>query len=244
MFKNTIYMLFFSFILIQFSTCEKENPQPFINDGALRILTLGDSRVEGARPDYESYRYNLWKMLVDEDVDFDLTGSRLDEGSYPAYNGKEFDADHEGTGGAITDDILEIVQAVIERTGKPHIVLLGIGGNDLVEGSTASRAIENITQIINQIQLLNDSATIIVEQIAPGLSSFMTPQITTVFNEFNMEIAKLSTQKSTPNSQVIVVNMAADWSDTYMADEVHYNEEGAQIVAQRYYDAMKPFLNP
>ena len=28
-----------------------------------KILPLGASRVEGARPDFESYRYELWKLL-------------------------------------------------------------------------------------------------------------------------------------------------------------------------------------
>ena len=37
---------------------------PPVQDDVLSILPLGDSRVEGLRLEFESYRYELWKNLV------------------------------------------------------------------------------------------------------------------------------------------------------------------------------------
>ena len=51
---------------------QDDNEQEQISDSINKILPLGASRVEGARPDYESFRYELWKDLVENDWVFDL----------------------------------------------------------------------------------------------------------------------------------------------------------------------------
>src|SRR4051812_47069722 len=79
----------------------------------LYILPLGDSFTQGRKGDgqpdtvscdaaVESYRYPLWKMLVDAGVDtqVDFVGSLVGgfEGDppWPDYRGKRFDREHEG----------------------------------------------------------------------------------------------------------------------------------------------------
>ena len=48
---------------------------------------------------FESYRYGLWKNLVDYGYDFDFVGSQKDYGTYAEYLDQEFYKDHEGQGG-------------------------------------------------------------------------------------------------------------------------------------------------
>ena len=51
--------------VLMFCACNKDEeggPKP-ISTSINKILPLGASRVEGARPNYESYRYELWKDL-------------------------------------------------------------------------------------------------------------------------------------------------------------------------------------
>ena len=62
-------------------------------------MPLGASRVQGNRPEYESFRYELWKDLIDNDWTFDFIGTQTDEATYPIYNNLSFDLDHEGRGG-------------------------------------------------------------------------------------------------------------------------------------------------
>jgi lysophospholipase L1-like esterase len=36
--------------------------------------------------------------------------------------------------------------------------------------------------------------------------------------------------------------MFTDFTDNYLADEIHYNAEGARLIANRYYESLIPFL--
>ncbi|GAA4274234.1 GDSL-type esterase/lipase family protein [Aquimarina gracilis] len=207
----------------------------------LKILTLGDSRVQGARPEFESYRYELWKNLVTNEWKFDFIGPLIDEASYPEFMSMSFDKDHAGVGGFTTQDVLENITAALS-TGTPDVVLLGIGGNDLLGNASVSNTITNINQIIDLLQSNNSNVTIFLEQIAPGRSNIMTTEVTTTFNEFNSSIANVGTQQTDATSRVIVVNMSTDWTDDYMADDVHYNEAGAKVVADRYYEAISQHI--
>ncbi len=232
-------------LLIAFSSCDGES---LINtsNSKNQILPIGDSRIDGARPDFESYRYELWKLLIDSETEFDLVGPYNDddhEGNYADYQGKTFDDDHAGVGGFQTEDVLETMTRILQASPKPDIVLLGIGGNDLLNEDPVADVITNINLIIDLLQAANDSVVIILEQIAPGRSDFMNSQRTELFNEFNASIVNVGEQQSTDSSPVIVVNMAASWTDEYMADDVHYNEAGARVVAQRYFDAFIQYLD-
>lgn len=238
-------LLFLSFFLITIA-CNKEDAIEIIDpstvEGAIKIMPLGDSRVEGARPDFESYRYELWKNIIDNNLVVDFVGERKDEANYATYQGNNFDRDHEGTGGAVTDDILATIQDITVEDA-PDIVLLDIGGNDLLEGSKdVNRTIANIDQIIDYFQMQNENIVIILEQIAPGQSSFMTPALIARFNEFNSKIPEVADRQTTATSTVTFANMAKDWMDDWLADPVHYNEEGAKIVADRYFEVLDTFL--
>ena len=49
---------------------------------------------------FESFRYGLWKNLVDYGYDFDFVGKQKDDGTYAEYLVREFDNDHKGQGGS------------------------------------------------------------------------------------------------------------------------------------------------
>lgn len=70
-----------------------------------KILPLGASIVEGASPYYESFRYELWKKLSENDWIFDFIGTQSDPASYPNLGSLSFDVDHEGRGGWTSADI-------------------------------------------------------------------------------------------------------------------------------------------
>lgn len=203
------------------------------------ILPLGDSRVEGAHPTYESYRYELWKNLVERNWSFDFVGSKTEEGAYPSYNGLDFDVDHEGTGGATTEDIIATLQNILTPANAPDVVLLGIGGNDLLGGSTVAATINHLNTIIDMLQENNPEVTIFLEQIAPAMSSAMTPERTQLITGYNNSMFDMGLQQTTNTSRVVLVDMYANWRDDYMADEVHYNETGAKEVADRYMAALE-----
>lgn len=128
--------------------------------------------------------------------------------------------------------------------GAPDIVLFSSpGGNDILNGEASfEEIVANINQIIDIIQESNPNVTIIIEELAPGMSSFMTAQLTADFNAMQQEVRTIASEQTTSTSQVITVDMFTGFDDSFLADDVHYNEAGAQFIAERYYDVLQGVL--
>lgn len=202
------------------------------------ILPLGDSRVAGDRPLHESYRYDLWKNLIENSWDFNFVGPQIDMSEYPVYSEEIFDKEHAGVGGYTTKDILTTLESTLSDVEVPNIVLLGIGGNDLVINNSYNEAVQNINGIIDILQNHNPEVTIFIEQIAPGNSSTFSEEGLDLFTGFKNAINTISEERSTEDSNLISVDMAEGWGDILLIDEVHYNQYGAKVIADRYFDAI------
>ncbi len=244
--KFTIQLLIFGLSLLMFTACDKDddtNPKPQSNS-INKILPLESSRVEGARPEFESYRYELWKDLKENDWTFDFIGTQSDEANYPTFNAMSFDIDHEGRSGWTSGQILSRLNGWLNQTGAPDIVLFSSpGGNDILEGQNYGQTISNINAIIDVLQTVNPNITIIIEQPAQGRSDFMTLEFTNAFNQMRQDVLTIATDQTTENSQVIALDMFTGFNDTYLADEVHYNEAGAEFIAIRYYNILVNVLD-
>jgi len=206
----------------------------------LTILPLGDSRVKGKRPAHESYRFELWKLLLEHRYEVNFIGPERDLAFYPIFMNRFFDYDHAGVGGAKTVDVLARIDNALANSSEfPDIVLLGIGGNDLLNGNlTVPEIIANINTIIDRLQNSNPRVMIFLEKIAPSHTDLHTDELFVKYVEFNKHIPLVANQQSGPMSKVVVVNMAIDWGDHYLADLVHYNQAGAKEVARRYFGAI------
>lgn len=207
------------------------------------IMPLGASRVEGARPVYESFRYELWKNLIENGWSFDYIGTMTDPASYTNYSGQVFDKHHEGHGGYTSGQILANLDEWMSSAGIPDIVLFSSpGGNDALEGLPVDEAISNINGIIDVLQAVNPDVTIFIEQLAPGHSDIMTiTELEAYIEKLQSEVLTIATQQTTNTSNVIAVDMYTGWSDVYLADDVHYNTTGAKVIADRYDAAMEAF---
>lgn len=239
--KSTLKILILGIPLLIFISCKKEDnisPKPQ-STSTNKILALGASRVEGARPDFESFRYELWKDLKENGWTFDFIGTQTDEVVYPEFNSMSFDKDHEGRGGWTSGQILNGLSGWLSQTGPPDIVLFSSpGGNDILNSQDYNQIIANINAIIDELQTNNPNVTIIIEQPAGGLSSFMTTQYTNDFNQMRQDVLTIANDQTTSTSQVIAVDMFTDFTDSLLADDVHYNEAGAEFIATRYYNVL------
>lgn len=148
-------------------SCSKDDDEititPNNSSSQFQLMPLGDSRVEGDRPEFESYRYELWKNLLANNWDFDLIGNLKDPASYPTFQGANFDPDHEGIGGDRTDQVLERTRELVAQNSVGNVILLGIGGNDLLEEIEPSTALNNIRTTIDVLQMHNENAMIFLE---------------------------------------------------------------------------------
>ena len=225
--------------LYQRNTTKEEN----INDIPNKIMPLGASRVQGLTPLFESYRFELWKDLIDGDWDFDYIGTEIETGSYPNYENLSFDPHHQGKMSWTSKKIFEELESILHETGYPDIVLFSSpGGNDILDGLPYENVIENINGIIDIFQNRNPDIVILIEQLAPGKTSFMTPELTTIFDQVILDVETIAQEQTNENSQVIAVNMFEGFADRYLADDIHYNAEGAEFIAQRYYEVLETVL--
>ena len=239
--KLTIKILAFIIALFLLINCNKDDgSSPTLQSSSInRIMPLGASRVEGARPDYESFRYELWKDLKENDWEFDFIGTQSDEASYPNFESNNFDKDHEGRGGWTSSEILNGIDDWLNQTGTADVVLLSSpGGNDALLGLSYSQAVTNINSIIDILQADNPNITIIIEQMAPGRSDIMTPELTDFFDQMQSEVLNIAASQTTTTSQVIAIDMFTGFNDGFLADDVHYNEAGAEFIANRYYNVL------
>jgi lysophospholipase L1-like esterase len=237
----TLFCLLLIFSCTQDEDLTQVNKTP--SNSINKIMALGASRVEGARPDFESYRYELWKNLIEGGWTFDFVGTMSDEASYPAYQGNNFDIDHEGRGGWTSGQILDGIDQWLGLVGAPDIVLFSSpGGNDGLEGLSYEQAVSNVNAIIDIIQAVNPNVTIIIEQLAPAKSEVMSPQLTTFLKQMQKDVLTMANDQTSSTSKVIAVDMFTGFSDALLADDVHYNKEGAIFIADRYYNLLVTLL--
>ncbi len=239
---NLRYYALLLIVIFAFLGCENDDDLPE-NIQLFQILPVGDSRVEGHETDFISYRYELWKLLKENNKDVDFFGSKLDERIYPDFQEISFDNNHEAKGGDRADQALERLDTLIANNPAivGNIILLGIGGNDLVQGVSANNSIQNISSIIDKLQEVNNSVTIFIEKIAPGSTAFQESNAMNLseYIAFNNAISNLAITKSTSESRVVVVDMSTILTDEDYADNVHYNQSGAQKIAIQYFEAMQ-----
>ena len=167
-----------------------------------------------------------------------------DPAAYPDFLGLNFDVDHEGRGGWTSGQILANINNWLMLTGAPDIVLFSSpGGNDALQGLSYNQVISNINDIIDTIQASNPNVTIIIEQLAPARSDLMTTELANYFNQIQQDVISIAAQQSTSDSKVITVDMATGFKDSFLADDVHYNETGARFIANQYYNVLINILD-
>ena len=79
--------------------------------------------------------------------------------------------------------------------------------------------------------------------MAPGRSDIMTSELISYFNQINEEVLAIASEQSTSSSQVIAIDMYTGFTDLMLADDVHYNDSGADFIATRYYNVLSSILD-
>ena len=128
------------------------------------------------------------------------------------------------------EDILNQIDLSLKDISKPDIVLFSSpGGNDALNNMDYETAINNIKSIVDVLQQNNPNVTIIIEQLAPAHSSYMTEDLTTFFNNLHKDVLVITNEKTTENSKVIAIDIYRDFEDSFFADDVHYNTKGLSL---------------
>ena len=213
-------------------------------DLTIRILPLGDS-ITQTRQDYESYRYPLWKKLIDSGTNFDFIGSETQTyggtRSWSDYNGHSFDQDHEGHSGWRAEQINSSLNGWLSGY-TPDIVLIHLGTNDILDEQSTSSTVTDLMNVIAKLRADNANVSILLAKIIPsswntrgGSNIPANPGVIALNNELD----GLANALSTSASLVAIVDMYDGFSitnNTY--DGTHPNSSGEGVLAQRWFDAM------
>jgi lysophospholipase L1-like esterase len=206
----------------------------FSTQRLVRVMPLGDSITDG-QAGRNSYRYFLYRKLVDAGLGVDFVGGRIrnDVGDPPNFN---FDQNHEGHSGNRADQILANVVTWVQDH-DPEVVLLHIGTNDIWQGQSVAGTVNEVAQIIDAIRSVNSSIRIVLAQIIP-LAGF-EPLIA----DFNGQLATMAAAKVAAGANLGVVDMHAGFSLSGDTDDgVHPNNSGAGKMADRWFDEIDDLL--
>ncbi|MCB1754027.1 MAG: cellulose-binding protein [Gammaproteobacteria bacterium] len=202
---------------------------------ALRILPLGDSITQGDES-HRSYRYPLWKMLVDTGVAIDLVGS-IDgnfqgDPVWPDYQGQAFDRDHDGHWGWKAEEVLAEIDDWL--TGYiPDVVLMHLGTNDMFKGDDIDETVTELQTLVGRLRAKNPHVVVFVAEPIPA--SYKENEIESLRNAIASTLPALSSAES----PLFVVDQASGFSvDANTYDGVHPNASGEELMAQKWMDAM------
>jgi lysophospholipase L1-like esterase len=208
----------------------------------IKILPLGDSITDSYRGK-ASYRRLLWHKLKAAGYNVDFVGRpSYRHSTVPAYL-LDYDIDHEGHSGWETQQILHNI-SVWMNDFTADIVLLHIGTNDLDRGrgrnelviDTVNQTLNEIDGIIKKLREKNSSIVILLAKIIP-----MRRYDTAVFND---KIDAFVSTRTTSASPIIVVDQYSGFNphvDNY--DNYHPNEGGENKMANKWFQALEPFLS-
>jgi lysophospholipase L1-like esterase len=221
-------------------------------DGAparpVRILPLGDSITQGGKTDREEYTYRhpLYFKLKAAGYDVDFIGS-LKAGLQPGAkwpdgpDGTPFDPDHEGHYGwktaAVRDRLAEWMQA---WPAAPDIALIHLGTNDQNAGDHTEAVVKPLKDIVAMLRGKNPRVVVLVGHLNfnGGAALKIRPLVEAMAKDL-----------STTESPVVTVHHYQGWiedpkregTDTF--DWAHPNPQGQKKMADRWFEAMKPFLD-
>ena len=246
----------------------KPNEPAKVSSTLVKIMPLGDSIPWGTLNGISSstdngYRKSLFQQLYGAGYDgIDFVGSQMSGQSSP-------DIDHEGHPGWMAKtynsngydccSFVSIYNGLLSSLNtdgynflgdyNPDIILLHIGTNDLSSGSqqnpTGASLADEVIEILNVIWNYNPDIVTFVAQIIDRNDDATLHQRTL---DFNSSLAtKIATRSSSQQAKIVLVNMYSalgDWSSTYYSDNLHPNNTGYGLMADKWFAKMQNYYQP
>jgi len=221
----------FSALLVLGSVSVKTQAQETIN-----ILPLGDSITQGGN-ERPSYRRTLWLKLQQHGFNVDFVGSQQAfHNASPPEKRLDFDLDHEGHWGWETNEIVESLPGWLESY-TADIALVHLGTNDFDRGEDVLLTLEDLKQVLAILRQSNPDITVLLAKIVP-----MRFKNTRKFNDALVDWAG---KQSTLTSKVVLVDQHAGYYPLfYNYDKYHPNSWGEERMADRWFEALIPILEP
>lgn len=201
---------------------------------AIRIMPLGDSITQGSRS-YDSYRRALWRRLQEAGYAVDFVGStqRNHGGSPPR---PDFDLDHEGHWGWRVDQVLAELEPWAQAA-QPDVVLVHLGSNDLFRPEEPAAVVQELRAVVETLRRVNPRVVILLAEIIPA-GGGEAPM-----RAYNAGVRALAGE-SFGESRVKAVDLFTGFDpERHTYDGVHPNKDGEALMADRWFEALRPILD-
>ncbi len=216
--------IFFSFAI---TSCSRSSDRP--NNGSAinrplvipqnvanrpKIIAFGDSLTAGfGLSEKESYPYLLQQKLKADGYDFEVVNA--------------------GVSGDTSLGGLERSDWVLEQENA-KILILELGANDLLRGMPVEKMKDNLEKIIRKAKAKN-LEILLCGMLAPPTMGAEYQR------DFMMAFPDLATEHKVEFLPFLLENVALK-KELNQADGIHPNAEGAKIMADNIYKALKPLL--
>ena len=202
-----------------------------------RVLLFGDSILQGSAGDW-TVRYRLWKHLAaTSSRPVDLVGPRGDlfdrktaTAGNDDYVDPAFDTDHASVwgmnlavGGGTVGDLV--------TTYRPRVVVVGLGINDLLVGSTPEQVGAGAANLVAAARARDPGVDVVLSE----LSQTWAPGVV----EANERLRAVAASLDGPGARVVVAAVTSDYRrgrDTY--DGSHPGAPGEVRIAAALADAL------
>jgi acyl-CoA thioesterase-1 len=193
---------------------KKEIKAPIINSSRPKIIAFGDSLTAGfGLSEKESYPYLLQERLKAEGYDFEVVNA--------------------GVSGDTSLGGLDRADWVFEQDNE-KIVILELGANDLLRGTSVAKMRANLDQIIRKAKAKNLKVLLCGMLAPPTMGAEYQREYTRTFPE-------LAAEHKVAFLPFLLENVALD-RELNQADGIHPNPKGTRIMADNIYNALKPLL--
>lgn len=220
-------VLSFIFLALAITSCSRSSDRPH-NGSAInrplvvpqnvasrpKIIAFGDSLTAGfGLSEKESYPYLLQQKLKTAGYDFEVVNA--------------------GVSGDTSLGGLERSDWVLEQENA-QILILELGANDLLRGMPVEKMKDNLDKIIRKAKAKN-LKILLCGMLAPPTMGAEYQR------DFMMAFPNLATEHKVEFLPFLLENVALK-KELNQADGIHPNAEGAKIMADNIYKALKPLL--
>lgn len=219
----------------------------------ISIMPMGDSvTARGSFPE-SSYRYWLWLDLTNAGFNVQFVGqnSGVSDGapanSWPdeEYEGGPLGGIPDGDGWTTTDGILDAPNAA---SLTPQILLLDLGANDIIAGTSLDQIQTNLETIVDTFAA-NDPGVIVILAVPTGFAAdpSSTRQVQRQQRADQSKMAGVVNRVVRTERKAGVdiegVNLFSGYNvhkDT--VDLTHPNIQGEQQIARKYFKKLRPII--
>jgi lysophospholipase L1-like esterase len=204
-----------------------------MNGSPCKILPLGDSITRGAKSSNDAgYRSQLFKLIVAANQKVTFTGS-LTNGP-TQESGQPFPRMHEGHSGWTINQLSPLIPSP-GLDGKPSIILLHIGTNDIGSRDPTGMA-TRLDALVDKLAQNAPDALIVVAQITPARTD------NDIRDAYNAKIPGIVQSHAAKGRHVISVDMNKLPMSGLNSDGVHPNDQGYAYMAGIWHAAIKDIL--